>query len=188
MPERRSQACEKLQRQSFAFHRTLLLSLLTFACLGQWLPPYEALVPYRSTAKKLWPQAWSFYTDVAGGTQVSAYRFPTVQGRVPETLLISQLSWANLGGFRRVTNAQLAELARVSAAISSEQWRVCHSGQMASCLPTPSKATLTVVNAAPSPTLCGSVLLAVERWVTEHAETAVRTERLVFAELLCPGR
>jgi hypothetical protein len=174
-----------LRQQSYAFWRVLLLSLLAFASLAQWLPADPRPASYRVTVRQVWPQTWSFYTDVAGGSQVSAYRWPAAGGGSPEPLAVRQGGRASIGGLRRTTHAQLAELARVAAGVPADRWRSCPGGQLVACLPTGPEPAVELVNAAPWPTICGSVLLAVELRAAGRTTDVVRIERRALVDLTC---
>ncbi|MEU4554053.1 hypothetical protein [Micromonospora violae] len=186
--DREEQAGLGLQGQSFSFWRMLLMSLLALAVLAQWLPAGRYLAFYRSTMRQVWPQTWSFYSDVAGGSQVSAYRWSGVRGGLPEPLAVRQASRASVGGFRRTTHAQLAEVARVSAEIPVDRWWSCRSGRLAACLPASPEPAVTLVNPAAQPTLCGSVLLTIESRRSDRSADVVRTERLTYVALTCSRR
>ena len=99
-----------------------------------------------------------------------------------------QASWRSLGGFRRTTHAQIAEIARVSLDIPDERWHFCRDGRLAACTEGQAEPALSIVNRAPWPSLCGRVILAVERRVVLHEEAATHTERVAFAELQCSGK
>ncbi|GHJ15485.1 SdpA family antimicrobial peptide system protein [Micromonospora sp. AKA38] len=185
LPPDGEQAGDDPRRASFTFHRMLLLTLLALACVVQWLPGNGAGAPHQLTVKHLWPQTWSFYTDVAGGTEVSAYRWPTAGSKMPELLITQKASWTSLGGLRRLNQAQLAELARLSAQIPEKGWYVCPDERLAACLPSSHRPDVEIVNDAPWPTLCGDIVIAVERRTPDHA---VRVERLALTELSCSPR
>ncbi len=183
MPARDEPTGEELRRRSFAFNRMLLLSLLTLSCLIQWLPIGGGVTLYRNTFKQMWPQTWSFFTDVSGVEEVTVYRWPADHGEAPEPLTVGMNGRASLGGLRRSVHAQIREIARVSMQIPDPRWTVCPGGRLTACLRSSARPPLTIVNTAPEPTLCGGVLFVVEYRGADR--DARRTERLTAAEVLC---
>jgi hypothetical protein len=188
MPDREGDSARKLWDQSFTFHRMLLLTLMLLAFLAQWLPADTLSGSRRSVLRQMWPQTWSFYTDVAGGSRLAAYHRPGRPGDPPEPLVVRQTGWGNLGGLRRAAHAHIAELASVSMKVPSGTWRDCPGGRLTACLPPAVEPTVTVANAAPQPTLCGSVLLTVERWRPDLTSGTGQTERVALIDVTCAHR
>lgn len=142
---------------------SLLMTSLAISCItmfnGNSDPAPAGLDAYRT----IWPQGWSFFTDLAGDDRLVAYRVGV--GSVltqPEDQRTSWTTWHS--GLSRDADEADLEIDKISTAIPNQYWQVCKLRTAGSCQVDSDPAhTLVLPNPVAAPTLCGLEAIAVER-------------------------
>jgi Sporulation delaying protein SdpA len=141
-------------RSGFAFTLGFLLLLMAGSALAQLRSPGPLEV--------LWPQHWSFFADEPDREAWIPYRISS--GGEPTSLAIRHGSGQTWGGLGRKSHAQLAETAYLAGQVSEHQWHRCSGLKLLDCgRAAMNSRPVAVNNPAPLPTICGDVLLSVER-------------------------
>lgn len=110
----------------------------------------------------LWPQWWSFYAGQLYDPVVVAYRIGHDGSVLPVNFL--QLSQNTDWGLSRTETAQYVELANFRARVSGQSWVSCAELGRDQCLSTLlQRPPIAYLNNAKDPTVCGHVLLVLEK-------------------------
>jgi len=106
------------------------------------------------------PENWAFFTRDPQGETFNAYR-PTSDGRTRSLLKTPQARTSNLFGLSRTQRAQGVELGALVGMVS--KWQPCAAAASACLAGTRLVAAEAVHNISLVPTLCGEVLISVEK-------------------------
>lgn len=146
----------------FVFTAVLLLVAFTaswFAQFGVGLPPgagHRRADAYRV----IWPQEWSFFTGL-NRNAVTGYR---VRGAEWESLPGNR-SWDGaMWGVSRVGDAETNEVRQVARLVPDRYWTSCDRELAVRCDgAVGTEEVFRLSNPAPSPLVCGRMVVAVER-------------------------
>jgi hypothetical protein len=151
-------------RRAFIITATLLAALLLAALLAQ-LPPTsmpESLSRRAASFGLLWPQGWSFFSEVAHQDRTVAYRvLPDGALTTEDSLQARPGSW---WGLRRTTYFRMVETEYIAARIPPSSWITCDAPAAALCLRrVDESAPAAIDNPFHASDLCGPVFFTVER-------------------------
>jgi hypothetical protein len=135
----------------------------------------------------LWPQHWSYFADEGDREMWIPYRI----GDGLTSLAIRHGSGETGGGLGRESHTQLAETAYLVRQVSEGQWYRCAGLALTDCgRVAMAAAPVTVDNPVTLPTICGDVLLSVERPARGRSlgEAALVPEMVVVTVVRCGGR
>ncbi|AGL17025.1 hypothetical protein [Actinoplanes sp. N902-109] len=171
-------------RSAFLFTLTFLLLVLAGAVGGQ-LPGVPATVSaLLRPAAAGWPQHWRFFT---GGERTRAWvAWQIGAGGTLTPLTIPLVAAADLGGLSRRAHAQLAETSGLVAQVPATGWHGCAGADRTACARAAAAGPpITLDNAAQTPTICGAVLLTVERPPLRRTDKGFTAEVAVAAAVRC---
>lgn len=133
------------------------------------------------------PQGWAFFTKSARSQELIPYQ-PAADGTWSESTPGTNAEPRNAFGWNRQSRTQGIELALLTARIPGDAWATCDR-DLAACDKDVEKEPVALPNDSPSPSLCGTTLLTLERpvpyaWRDIIDEPRV-TEHAVQLELQC---
>lgn len=180
--------------RGFSLTAALLLVSLVVT-LGAQLPGATS-VPFlraqRGTYRAIWPQGWSYFSDVPSQDILVAYRVDTA-GNLGVSLTRRAASADQQWGLSRGGYAQLVEVYDLARQVPPERWVQCPDTPPPACDDLAGRSAVSqLANRSRRPTLCGRIALVDERPVawdarrrTGHA--ARRAIRVVIVESTCRG-
>lgn len=189
MPAIQPDELDRCQR-GFRFTAALLVTALVLLLAAQlpagWSPGW--LEHGRRTAHALWPQGWSFFSDVGRSHVLVAYRIGPRGTVTPATR--PELDRAHLWGISRTSESAVIETTELARLVPAAQWLGCASADVQACAGLRSgQRGQPLLNRSRYPTLCGPIVFAVERPAQWPAESGGRTGRVVLraavAEVTC---
>jgi antimicrobial peptide system SdpA family protein len=177
-------------QRGFRFTAGLLVTALVLLLVAQlpagWAPGWVA--HGRRTAHSLWPQSWSFFSDVARSHVLVAYRIGP-QGAVALATR-PELDRAHLWGISRTSESAVIEAAELARLVPAAQWLGCDAVEVQACAGMRTgHRRQPLLNRSRYPTLCGPIVFTVERPAHWPVESGGRTGRVVLltavAEVAC---
>jgi antimicrobial peptide system SdpA family protein len=177
-------------QRGFRFTAALLMTALVLLLVAQlpagWDPGW--VVHARRTAHSLWPQGWSFFSDVGRARVLVAYRIGP-QGAVTAATR-PELDRAHLWGISRTSESAVIETTELARLIPAAEWVGCDAAAVQACAGTRTGIRRQpLVNRSRYPTLCGPILFTIERPARWPAESGGRAGRVVLltaaAEVTC---
>lgn len=177
--------------QGFTF-TAIALAVLFVATTVTQLPEQvigSRLAGQREAYRALWPQSWAFFSHADDKEFVVVYRGDDARRLVRITQPTA--SAKHLWGLDRGAYGELLETIVISQSVPADRWRVCDADEIAGCA--------DVVAAAPrfpialplrTPSLCGDIVLAIERPQPWHStqkvpESGRRLQRLAAVTVTC---
>jgi antimicrobial peptide system SdpA family protein len=109
-----------------------------------------------ATYKAIWPQGWSFFSDVPTSDVVFSYQVDRTTGQLTP-LNQKQAGKTNLWGLRRGAYSQLAEIQLLRGGVPTAGWMPCAGASCASLARTEKQTP--VRNSARTHSLCGDIAL-----------------------------
>jgi antimicrobial peptide system SdpA family protein len=152
--------CER----GFLFTAAILFTglLVTLASQLPGLAP-GWLTGQRPAYRALWPQGWSFFADAAAEDVLVVYRAGSDGASFP-VVTRTLMSAANDWGLSRVAYVQILETRQIAEQVPGDRWTACHDSSADACLRNTLGAPAhEATNGSARPTICGPVILAVER-------------------------
>ncbi|MEV6603523.1 hypothetical protein [Kutzneria sp. NPDC051319] len=151
-------------RRGLGLTLTILLVSLLISMLAQWggdIAP-GVLGDRLDAYGVLWPQTWSFFTDLGGKIVLLAYRV-SPDGR-HLTVETQRQEWSDFSwGLDRAIDSAALEITTLAQEIPDRYWRACDVANPAECGPFPPSASLALKNASTAPTLCGPTVIAIDQ-------------------------
>jgi len=136
---------------------------------------------------------FAFFTRSPESEEIDAYRLRPDATVGPSLLVTPQAEPANLFGLSRTQRAQGPELATLLRAVPPDAWVDCTALDRATCFAGAARQpTARLSNNSPVPTVCGAVVLTVERttkWAYRRlTDTRYAIEHLTAASVGCGDR
>ncbi|NUW34559.1 SdpA family antimicrobial peptide system protein [Nonomuraea sp. SMC257] len=120
----------------------------------------EWLATHKHAYATVWPQRWNFFTENPDEQQNVAYSVSPERMTLQSAITL-HMSSANLWGLGRSSDAQQVEVAYLMRQIPPTRWVSCGARRQYDCIQAVlAQAAYTTANRFPSPTMCGSVVLA----------------------------
>ncbi|MFC0432219.1 hypothetical protein [Kutzneria buriramensis] len=152
-------------RRGFGLTLTILLVSLLISMLAQWgggIAP-DLVGDHLGAYAVIWPQGWSFFTDLSGKNVLTAYRVSPDGMRL--TLETQRQEWSDFTwGLDRAGDSAAFEITQLAQEVPDRYWRACEAANPAECGPfLPTSSNLALTNSSTTPTLCGPTVIAIDR-------------------------
>jgi antimicrobial peptide system SdpA family protein len=170
--------------QTFRLTTTVMVAMLLMALGAQlpdgWAPSW--LATQRYTYRVVWPQGWSFFADASVQSTIVVYRVGPAG--TYEEITFPHMSAANQWGLGRAASTQIVEARRLAAGLPARAWATCDRWPAKRpCLEAVGRLPpRDVDNLFARPTLCGRLIVTVERWLPPGVEREQRGQSRVVEQ------
>ncbi|MFJ9847879.1 SdpA family antimicrobial peptide system protein [Streptomyces sp. NPDC101150] len=170
-----------LARQGFALTLAVLGTLFAVTLSAQlparWIPSW--LSTQRTAYAEVWPQGWAFFAAQPDSPAISVYRLGP-DGRPSSSVMVPQMSAANLWGLGRTSTVQFHEVLALATEIPAEDWTECVGARSVQCV---AKAPVVPLRNRFKPAIvCGEFVFI----RTPPTVTASKSESVAMTRVACP--